>query len=83
MSEHLEHQAAGGSHDQNGLTSEGFQEQEPSEQLTAEKRPARAAGRLLEGRVLNERYRQQGATDAESLTATEDRAPRSVATAER
>ena len=83
MSEHLGHRAADGSYDQNGLTSEGFQEQGPSEQLTPEKRPARVAGRLLEGRVLNEQYRQQGATDTESLTVSEDRVPRSVATAER
>ena len=57
MSEHLEHQAAGGSHDQNvrGLTSEDFQERAPSEQLTAVKRPAQAVGRLLEGQVPRER----------------------------
>ena len=57
MSERLGHQEASGSHDQNvrGLTSEDFQEREPSEQLTAVKRPAQAVGRLLEGQVPRER----------------------------
>ena len=83
MSERLGRQEAVESRDQNGLTSEGFREQGPSEQLTAEKRPARAAGRLLEDRVPSEQYRQQGATGTESPTATADIAPRNVATAER
>ena len=80
-SEHLGHRAADESHDQNGLISEGFQE--PSGQLTVEKRPARAAGMLLEGQVPSEQYRPQDGTDTGSPTATADRAPRSAATAER
>ena len=73
--------AADESHDQNGLISKGFQE--PSGQLTVEKRPARAAGMLLEGQVPSEQYRPQDGTDTGSPTATADRAPRSAATVER
>ena len=83
MGEHLEHRAADGSYDQNGLTSEGFREQEPSEQLTAEKRPAQAVGMLLEDREPSERYRPRAATGTESPIATADRMSRSVATVER
>ena len=83
MIERLGHQGANESRDQNGLTSEGFRELGPSEQPTAEKHPARVAGRSLEGRAMNEQYRPLAVTGTQSLTATEDRVSMDEATAAR
>ena len=64
---------------QNGRTSEGYLEPQPSARLTTEKLRAQAAGALPEARALTELCKQQVVTGTLSPTAKEGSLPRDAA----